>query len=114
MLWKAIYFLRAVAWMLAMVVLGLLATVFEVLTFPVFYFIDPTYRVYQYLVCVIAQISLYPVIRVRVQVGLAGKRHRPSSHTLHCFQPLTSPPPLSIPLLPPAPRARSTCHAAPA
>ncbi len=65
---KALYFFRAVAWMLLMVVLGLLVTVFEVLTFPAFYFLDPTHRVYQYLVCLIAQVSLYPVISVKVIV----------------------------------------------
>ncbi len=65
---KALYFLRAVIWMLLMVFLGLLATAFEILTFPAFYFLDPTLRVYQYAVCLVAQYSLYPVIRVRVQV----------------------------------------------
>lgn len=65
---KALYFLRAVVWMLLMVVLGLLVTVFEVLTLPAFYFLDPTYRVYQYLVCLVAQASLYPVISVKVIV----------------------------------------------
>ena len=65
---KALYFLRAVVWMLLMVVLGLLVTVFEVLTLPAFYFLDPTYRVYQYLVCLVAQASLFPVISVKVIV----------------------------------------------
>ena len=65
---KALYFLRAVVWMLLMVVLGLLVNVFEVLTLPAFYFLDPTYRVYQYLVCLVAQASLYPVISVKVIV----------------------------------------------
>jgi len=67
-LMKAVFFFRAVLWMLFMVLLGILTTVFEVVTYPVFYFIDPTFRVYQYTVCMIAIISLYPFIRVKVKV----------------------------------------------
>jgi len=88
----AIYFLRAVTWMLAMVILGLLGTAIEVLTFPVFYFLDPTLRVYQYLVCLIAQASLYPVISVKVHVRFVGGggRQAPLSP---CRGPCSSPQP---------------------
>ncbi len=91
-----LYFLRAVAWMLLMVFLGLVATAIEVLTFPAIYFLDPTLRVYQYMVCLIAKFSLYTVISVKVQVSHppfpSNVLHLPSPYSL---QVQRQPPPLS-------------------
>ncbi len=67
--WRSVYFLRAVVWMVLQIVLGVVATVFELVTLPVLYFLDPTHRVYQYTVCAIAEMGLYPFITVEVKVG---------------------------------------------
>ena len=99
--WRTVYFLRAVIWMVLQVVLGVVATVFELLTLPIFYFLDPTHRVYQYTVCTIAQMGLYPFITVEVKVGaLPSSAAGPVPAALAALSPPPSHP--NLPYLPPS------------
>jgi hypothetical protein len=70
---NVLYLLRALGFLILQIVLSNVVLIIQLLTYPVVYFVDPNLWFYQRLVSLVATISLWPFISVRIEVREGGK-----------------------------------------
>jgi len=69
---NVLYLLRALGFLILQILLSNLVFIIQLLTYPIVYFVDPNFWFYQRLVSLVATISLWPFISVRIEVRCWG------------------------------------------
>ena len=69
---NVLYLIRALGFLLLQILMSNIVFIIQLLTYPIVYFVDPNFWFYQRLVSLMATISLWPFISVRIEVRWRG------------------------------------------